>query len=95
MPSPEEHIAVIAESYKTIADTQQTLAQTQQMLAQGQVHMEATHRLALRLQGGALAVAGVGLLVLAFVVWQGQTILTNTQTIAAQTQVLLEQLRQR
>ena len=99
-------LAVIAESYKTIADTQQILAQTQLSMAETARDIAQTHRLGFRLQGFALVLLGLSLLFTGVVVWQhlamrrenaalNQAVLTNTQTIAAHTQALLERLGQR
>ena len=88
---------VMAASYKTIADTQQLLAQTQ-------LRMEGTRRLGLRVQAFAIALLGLSLAGAGFLVWQhlamgqesaelNQAVLTNTQTIAAQTQAIMERLR--
>jgi len=82
----------------------QTMADTQQILAQTQLRLEATHRLGLRLQGFALALLGLSLLGTGYLVWQHgthsaehaaltQALRTETQTLAAQTQALLETLR--
>jgi hypothetical protein len=99
-------LAVIAESYKTIADTQQILAQTQFRMEETARDMTQTQRLGFRLQGFSLVLLGLSLLFTGVVVWQhlamrhenaalNQAVLTNTQTIAAQTQALLERLGQR
>jgi hypothetical protein len=79
----------IATSYATLAATQALLARTQQLLA--------------RLQGFAIVLLGGCLLFTGYVVWQhlaqnrehaalNAAVLTNTQTIAAQTQAILTQM---
>jgi Na+/melibiose symporter-like transporter len=67
--------------------------------------MEETHRLGLRIQGFAVALCVLSLLGTGVLVWQHfatrhehtpqtQALLTDTQTMTDQTQVLLEVLRQ-
>lgn len=95
---PDDHLALIAQSYQGIHDSTRVLAQTQ--------------RLALRIQGLALVLLGLALFGIGFLVWQHrqaslelqralqqansetllvlQAVMRNTQTIAAQTQALLE-----
>lgn len=103
---PDDPLDRIAASYKTIADTQQVLAQTQLRMEETHLRMEETQRyvadtqrLGLRLQAFAIGLLGLALLGTAVLVWYGITghatseaVLHNTQTIAAQTQALLERL---
>ena len=89
MPSPEDSLAVIAESYKGIQESTQIMAHatarmeaTQQLLAQ-------TQRGLVWLQGFAVALIGLSLLFTGYVVWQH---LTQSHEHAALTQALLETL---
>ena len=95
----------IHESTQIIAQATTRMVETQQILAQTQLRMEATHRGLAWLQGVALLLLGLSLLGTGVLVWQHmaqrhdtaaleQAVLTNTQTIAAQTQAILERLRQ-
>ena len=88
---PDDPLDINAAFYKTLADTQQTLAQTQHLIA--------------RLTVWAMVPSALGLCILGWLAWQTillrhdsalvqQAVLSNTQTIAAQAQVLLEQRRQ-
>lgn len=96
---PNDPLDVIAESYRGIHESTQ-------VIAQAITRMEATQRVGLRLQGFALALLGLSLLGTGVLIWQhlasrqenaalNQAVLTNTQTIAAQTRALLERLEQR
>jgi hypothetical protein len=93
---PADPLDIIAESYRGIHESTQMLAQTTQYIAQ-------TQRLGLRLQGFALCLIGATLLFTGYVVWQhlamrqesavlNQAVLHNTQSIAAQTQAILDRL---
>jgi hypothetical protein len=95
---PDDPLDIIAASYKTLADTQRTLAQTQHAIVD-------TQHLIARLTWWAMVPSVLGLLILGWLAWQTvtlrhesavlqQTVLSNTQTIAAQTQAILERLRQ-
>ena len=95
----------IHESTQVIAQATTRMVETQQTLAQTQFRMEATQRGLAWLQGVALVLQGLSLLGTGVLVWQHlaqrrgvvaleQAVLTNTQTIAAQTQAILERLRQ-
>jgi uncharacterized membrane protein YqjE len=95
----------IHESTQVIAQATTRMVETQQILAQTQLRMEATQRGLAWLQGVALVLLGLSLLGTGVLVWQhlalrhdnaalNQAVLTNTQTIAAHTQALLERLRQ-
>jgi hypothetical protein len=74
---------IIAESYRGIHESTQIMAQTQ-------LRMEATQRLALRLQGFALVLIGLSLFFAAYLVYQHGT---QGQEHAAHTQALIEMLR--
>jgi hypothetical protein len=89
---------IIAESYRLTAETQQ-------ILAQGQLRMEATQRLGLRLQAFAITLIGLSLLGTGVLVWQAfatrqdhaaqaQALTVQTQALTVQTQALREVLRQ-
>jgi uncharacterized membrane protein YqjE len=94
----------IDESTHRMAQATTQMVETQRRLASTMQEQGATQRLALRLQGVAVLLLGLGLLFTGYVVWQHlarrhenaalqQAVLTNTQTIAAQTQALLEMMR--
>jgi cell division septal protein FtsQ len=100
---PSDPIESFAESFRITAETQQMLAQTQLRMEETNRHIAQTQRLGVRLQAFALVLIGLSLLFIGVVVWQHvamrhesaaleQAVLTNTQTIAAQTQALLERL---
>ena len=74
-----DHLDVIAESYRGIHEGIQ-------VIAHATVETQATQRLALRVQVFALTLLGLALLTAALLGW---AVLTNTQTIAAQTQAIL------
>jgi hypothetical protein len=103
---PSDPTESFAESFRITAETQQMLAQTQLRVEETNRHIAQTQRLGGRLQAFALVLIGLSLLFIGVVVWQHvamrhesaaleQAVLTNTQTIAAQTQALLERLRPR
>jgi cytochrome c-type biogenesis protein CcmH/NrfG len=88
-----------------IAELSRLTAETQQILAQGQLRMEATQRLGLRLQAFAITLLGLSLLGTGLLVWkalatrhdhaaQTQALQAATQTLTAQTEALREVLRQ-
>ena len=87
-----------------IAESHRLTAETQQILAQGQIRMEATQRLGLRLQAFAITLLGFSLLGTGVLVWQAlatrhdhaaqtQALRAATQTLTAQTEALREVLR--
>ena len=93
----------IDESTRTIAQATTQMVETQRSLATTMQALGAAQRLGLRLQAFAVMLLGLGLLFTGYVVWQhlalrheraalGQAVLANTQTIAAQTQAILERL---
>jgi hypothetical protein len=95
----------IHESTQVIAQATTRMVETQQMLAQTQLRMEATQRFGLRLQAYALTLLGLSLLGTGVLIWQhmahrqesaalNQAVLNNTQIIEAQTQAILERMRQ-
>ena|SRR5712691_13073165 len=95
----------IHESTKTIAQATLQMRETQAQLVETQRLGLRLQGFGLRLQACALALIGLSLLFTGYVVWQhlamrhesavlNQAVLTNTQTIAAQTQAILERLRQ-
>jgi len=96
----------IHESTQVIAQATTRMGETQQLLAQTQQRMEATHRRLAWLQGVALVLLGLALLGSGVLVWQhiatrheaialNQAVLTNTQTIAAQSHAILEKMGSR
>ena len=97
MPSAEELLAGIAESYKGIHDSTQVIAQAMQRQEVTQHSIAQTQRGIVRLQGFAFVLMSLGLLFMGYVVWQhvtfAQALLANTQTLAAQTQALVETLQ--
>ena len=98
MPSPEDHLAVIAESYKGIQESTHVIAHatarmeaTQQLLAQ-------TQRTLVRHQGFALVLIGFSLLFTGYVVWQhfaqGHEHAALIQALTTQMHALVEQMQQ-
>jgi hypothetical protein len=81
-----------------IAAASRLTTETQQILAQGQLRMEATQRLGLRLQGFAITLIGLSLLGTGVLVWQAfatrQDHAAQTQALTVQTEALREVLRQ-
>jgi cell division septal protein FtsQ len=102
---PPDPLDVIAESYRGIHESTQVIAQATLQMKDTQVRLEETHRLALRLQAFALTLLGLSLLGVGVLVWQHdayrhdheaimQAVMTNTQSIDAQTRAILERMRQ-
>ena len=95
----------LADTQQILAQTQQQLHQSTLRVEETQHHLAQTQRGIAWLQGFACVLIGLSLLFTGYVVWQHlamghesaalhQAVLTNTQTIAAQTQAILERLRQ-
>ena len=89
----------LAVSMQGIQESTRVMAQTQQSLAQTTQRLDATHRLALRVQTFALTLIGLTLLGGGFLVWQHieQSRITATlvQALQTETRVLEDLLRQR
>ena len=88
----QDPLEVIAASYKTIADTQQILAQAALRSEETHQRIDATQRLALRLQVFAIILLGLALLGGGVLGWE---VLHNEQRIEAYPRVILEQVRPR
>jgi hypothetical protein len=97
MPSSEDHLAVIAESYKGIHASTQVMAQATVRMEATQQSLAQTQRGLVRLQGFAVVLIGFCLLFTGYMVWQhvtfSQELLATTQTLAAQTHALIETLQ--
>ena len=94
------------ESTQVIAQATTRMVETQQLLAQTQLQMAAVMGRLAWLLGVARVLLGLSLLGSGFLVWQhiatrhettalNQAVLTNTQTIAAQTQAILAKMGSR
>jgi hypothetical protein len=101
----DDALDVIAESYRGIHESTQVIAQATTRMVETQQMLAQTQRVGLRLQAYALTLLGLSLLGTGVLIWQHlahqqasaalhQAVLTNTQIIAAQTQAILERMRQ-
>ena len=101
-----ESFKTTAATQQLLAHTQHELYQAMLRNEETQRVLTQTHRVALRLQSFALVLLGATLAFLGYVVWQHitqgaehaaliQALQAETQTLAAQTKVLLERLNQR
>ena len=90
MPRPEDHLAVIAESYKGIHASTQIIAQATTRMVETQQALAQTQRGLVRLQGFAFGLLGLCLLFTGYVVWQH---LAQSQEHATLTHALIETLQ--
>jgi hypothetical protein len=90
MPSPEDHLAVIAESYKGIHASTQVMAQAMVRMEATEQSLAQTQRGLVRLQGFAVVLLGFCLLFTGYVVWQH---LAQSQEHATLTHALIETLQ--
>ena len=97
MPSPEDHLAIIAEAYKGIQESTQVMAQATAHLAATQQLLARTQRGLAWLQGLATLLLGLALLGAGLLIWQHltqhQAQDAVIQTLTVQTQALAEILR--
>ena len=97
MASPEDHLAIIAESYKGIQESTQVIAQATAHMAATQQLLARTQRGLAWIQGLATLLLGLSLLGAGLLIWQhltqGQTQEAVIQTLTVQTQALAEILR--